>query len=556
MTRAFAILVGLAATLLVSCGGNGGAPSARIVVFTASDERVPRGTPVTLQWQAADAGVQDGLPSCELTRRWGDDPNETEVRTTCSGTATEVPSAPPTATAVHYRFKVLKQPFDASDPYLSETRSITLDPPAYAIGAGGTGRNEARGVSTLADGSAIITGTFFSTAFFGATTLTSAGDIDAFVARVDPNGTWAWATRAGGAGSTRMLDVSTLADGSAIVTGFYSGTASFGATTLTSAGNLDVFVARVDPDGSWEWATSAGGTSDARAYGVSTLGNGSAIITGGFSGTATFGATTLASAGSADVFVARVDPDGSWSWATSAGGTGLDEATSISTRADGSAIITGNFEGTATVGDTNLTSAGLSDVFVARVDPDGSWEWATRAGGTSFDRAFGISTLTDGGAIVTGRFEGSATFGDTNLTSAGGIDVFVARVDPDGTWAWATSAGGADTDQPSDVSTLADGSAIITGYFQGSATFGTSDLTSAGNNDVFVARVDPDGTWAWATRAGGTSNDVGRSVSPLADGGALITGDFEGTASFGANDLTSAGSLDVFVARIGADGAW
>ena len=106
------------------------------------------------------------------------------------------------------------------------------------------------------------------------------------------------------------------------------------------------------------------------------------------------------------------------------------------------------------------------------------------------------------------------------------------------------------------MSTLADGSAIITGYFQGSATFGTSDLTSAGNNDVFVARVDPDGTWAWATRAGGTSNDVGRSVSPLADGGALITGDFEGTASFGANDLTSAGSLDVFVARIGADGAW
>ena len=66
-------------------------------------------------------------------------------------------------------------------------------------------------------------------------------------------------------------------------------------------------------------------------------------------------------------------------------------------------------------------------MFVAKVDPSGAWVWATRGGGSSIDYGYGVSTLPDGSAIVTGYFYGTATFGSTTLTSAGGGDVFVAK---------------------------------------------------------------------------------------------------------------------------------
>jgi hypothetical protein len=89
--------------------------------------------------------------------------------------------------------------------------------------------------------------------------------------------------------------------------------------------------------------------------------------------------------------------------------------------------VTGYFSDTATFGSTTLTSAGSNDVFTAKMNADGSWAWATKAGGSGYDYGEGISALPDGSSIVTGRFSGIATFGNTTLTSAGGSDVFTAR---------------------------------------------------------------------------------------------------------------------------------
>jgi hypothetical protein len=78
-------------------------------------------------------------------------------------------------------------------------------------------------------------------------------------------------------------------------------------------------------------------------------------------------------------------------------------------------------------------------------------------------------------------------------------DVFVAKLNADGTWAWATKAGGTGTDYGNSVSALADGSSIVTGYFTGSAIFGSTSLTGAGGSDVFVAKINADGTWSEAS---------------------------------------------------------
>ena len=100
---------------------------------------------------------------------------------------------------------------------------------------------------------------------------------------------------------------------------------------------------------------------------------------------------------------------------------------------------------------------------------------------------------------------------------------------------------------------------VVTGYFYGSATFGPSEpnqtvLTSAGGEDIFIARYNPDGTLAWAKRSGGVSSDYGWGITTLSDNSTVVTGVFYDSATFGPGEpnetiLTSAGGLDIFIAR-------
>ena len=105
--------------------------------------------------------------------------------------------------------------------------------------------------------------------------------------------------------------------------------------------------------------------------------------------------------------------------------------------------------------------------------------------------------------------------------------------------AWAKKAGGSGGDYGRSISALKDGSSFITGEFQGTASFGTTTLTSAGSNDVFVAKLNADGEYEWAKKAGGSGGDIGISISALADGSSFITGSFGGTAIFGDISLTA-----------------
>ncbi len=389
------------------------------------------------------------------------------------------------------------------------------------------------------------------------TPLASVGSDDTFTAKVNADGTYAWATRGGGTSGDYALGVSALADGSSIITGNFAGAATFGATSpLASVGSNDTFTAKVNADGTYAWATRGGGPNPDFARGVSALADGSSIITGSFRGIASFGDTSLTSDGLFDTFTAKVNADGIFVWAIQGGGMGGDVARGVSALADGSSIITGLFTGAASFGDTSFTSSGGSyDTFTAKVNADGTYVWATRGGGTGDDSALGVSALADGSSIITGYFSGDATFGSTSLTSSvGSDDTFTAKVNADGTYAWATKGGGPSGDYARGVSALADGSSIITGSFAGAATFGDTSLTSDGSNDTFTAKVNADGTYAWATRDGGPNPDFARGVSALADGSSIITGSFAGTATFGSTPLlTSAGSDDTFTARIVAD---
>jgi hypothetical protein len=126
--------------------------------------------------------------------------------------------------------------------------------------------------------------------------------------------------------------------------------------------------------------------------------------------------------------------------------------------------------------------------------------WAKRGGGAGSDMSSAIATLSDASTLAVGRFQATATFGQgepnaTTLVSAGFCDISVARFDADGTLAWATAAGGAESDEGFAVSTTENGNAFVGGYFGNTAVFGGGEanetlLTSAGYDDIFVAQFE------------------------------------------------------------------
>jgi hypothetical protein len=187
--------------------------------------------------------------------------------------------------------------------------------------------------------------------------------------------------------------------------------------------------------------------------------------------------------------VAKLDNTGKFVWATQAGGASFDQGTGISVDNCGNSYVTGSFSGTATFDSFTLVSAGYTDIFVAKLDKNGKFIWATQAGGIGGnDEGLGISVDNCGNSYVTGYFTGTATFCSFTLISTGDFDIVVAKLDKNGKFVWATQAGGSGTDQGLGISTDNCGNSYVTGYINGNATFGPFNLTNTVQG-MFVAKL-------------------------------------------------------------------
>ena len=372
------------------------------------------------------------------------------------------------------------------------------------------------------------------------------------------NEDWQWVKQAGGTGGDEGNGIATDSSGNSYVTGSFSGTATFGSTSLTSSGSSDIFIAKLDSAGNYLWAKQAGVTILNYSQGIATDSSGNSYVTGYFRGTATFGTTSLTSNGSSynDIFVAKLDTDGNYLWAKKAGGTSDDYGYGISTDSSSNCYVTGGFAGTATFGTTSLIGSGYTDIFIAKLDTNGNYLWAKKAGGTRSDNGYGVATDSSSNCYVTGSFMGTATFGTTTLvnSSTSYADIFIAKLDMSGNYLWAKKASGINWDSGNSIAIDSSGNSYVTGEFNGSATFGTSTLISNGYYDIFIAKLDTNGNFLWAKQAGGTTADGGNGIATDDSGKSYVTGHFYDFATFGSTSLTSNGGNDIFVAMVAPDG--
>ncbi len=267
---------------------------------------------------------------------------------------------------------------------------------------------------------------------------------------------------------------------------------------------LDGGTRKVDASGATVWTKPFGTV-------VATSETGDVVVSGSFTGTLTLDGTVLSSAGGSDVFVARLDPEGDVLRAVALGGSDDETVTSLVVDHAGRAIVSG---------------PGLGTVALDAADDP---VWSTGYFGS-------LATDAANDVLVTGALVGTVDFGGGPLTSAGGEDVFVVKLDQDGDHQWSARYGDAGAEQRGQaVAADFEGNVLVAGIFDGSIDFGTGELSLPHcpseawcNESGFVVKLDPTGVALWSVARGPMRALPG--LATTSTGNAVVSGATPGDA--------------------------
>ena len=417
---------------------------------------------------------------------------------------------------------------------------------------GGAKHDKIRGITVDAMGNCYVTGEFTDEANFSGRTLKSRGNMDFVLAKYSPEGKLLWLQTAGGSEIDRGYSVAVDAAGNAYVTGhFQSPEFQIGDRVFTNRGDYDYFVAKFDVDGAFQWAHSGGGEGYDYGHGIAVTPGGDVYVAGSFSGDVTLGSAKSPSAEGKSIFVAKYGTDGQLVWSRLAGNDRAQSGHNIAVGPNGDCYVSGYVSGVVELGGSKFgSSTNVKDIFVARLNPVGDLVWATTSGGESDGLSTGVAVDAQGNCYLTGMFTKKAVFGNTTLESAGEYDVFVARINADGKPAWAYSGGGTKIDYGLGVATDHSGNCYVTGEFTDDVKFMGQHLTGLGGRDLYVARYSPGGKLDWLEVMGGAQSDLSYAISVDRDGSCFLSGAFSPETQYQSHKLKSRGSNDIFLIKL------
>lgn len=394
-------------------------------------------------------------------------------------------------------------------------------------------------------------GFFIGTADFdpgpGIVNLTSAGDQDIFIAKFNKNNQLIWVNRIGGLNSENARKIVVDNSGNLLITGDFYGIVDFdpgaGVSNLFSSGYSDVFVLKLDSSGAFLNAIRIGGTLFENGNDLDIDNSGNIYVTGAFQDVVDFdpgpGTTTRTTNVSSDAFIAKYDNNLNFIWVAAFEGGSTVISNSISVMNNGDVTITGYFTYNIDVnpgpGVTTLTSAGQEDIFVIKLDFNGNLIFGQRYGssGSEFGNDIFVNKVS-GDIYFTGSFTNTVDFDPGpsifNLISSGGSDAFICRLNSSGSLFNAFKLGGTSNDGGVSISLDQLNNIYLTGFFNGTATFGSpTNFTSAGGDDVFVVKFDNTGLHQWAFRIGGVGLDFPKAIHVLSNNVYFLASRFSNT---------------------------
>jgi len=381
-----------------------------------------------------------------------------------------------------------------------------------------------------------------------------------------PCGSVYWAKRFGDSDLQFATSVAADPSGNVLVTGGLYGSADFGGGMLTSAGDADVFAAKLSPQGDHLWSKRFGSNCNQQnATAIATDAQGNVYVAGYFDGAIDFGGGPLYGAPCASgrfwSFLAKLGPNGEHLWSKRFANDSSQESNRtrrMRVDAAGNIVITGSFNGKVEFGGGLVTTPQARGVFVARFDSSGQHIWSKAYGGPagSFSDCYGLGVDPAGNVGIAGVFSGSIDLGGGLLTSAGQQDVFVARFDASGVPQWSKRFGGTSQEWARDAAVDGSGNVLVAGSFGATVDFGQGPVTTTGYDDGFVVKYDASGATQWSSVFTGSQSQMAMSVHADQAGNVIAGGHFYGASTFAGTSLTASNTnSEMFLVKLTSAGA-
>ena len=452
---------------------------------------------------------------------------------------------------------------------------MSAQPNSWILNFGSVAKDQATAIAEDHSGDIIAAGIIKDTATFtwrGNSYTMFPWRGDCFLTKQSSGGQLIWLRHIGGTGSIQVKDLATDAQDNFYITGLFIGAADFNPTSnnfnlISTDPQGDIFVAKYDNWGNFIWAKGIGGTGADYASSIAVDQDSNIFIAGGFEGTVDFdpgpGIQQVSGNGVQDAFVLELGNAGNFKAVYHFGSAGVDFCTDLKMDHQGNLLVSGGFQSQVDFNPTSnidtLTSSGLADAFILKLDSNLSFTWVKKIGGTGVDVILDLEIDDSGKIYLVGAFEGSCDFdpgAGVSQLMANNTDGFILQLSSSGTYGWVNKLGGIGDDRVVGVAIDHHYKVYATGYFSDTVDFDPDpsvlfNLVAQGNYDHYVYQLDTLGAFSWVQQFTGNTTSLANHVFVDQQDNLYTVGSFEGTVDFdpsGAIDnRTAIGQNDIFV---------
>jgi len=421
--------------------------------------------------------------------------------------------------------------------------------------AQGTSWDEGLAIACDNNGNTITTGYFDESFSIDDSTFDAGNYSDIFLIKHDSEGDLIWAKQlaceSGAWGNSVLLDD----NGNSILTGYFSDSIRVNNVVYYGYSIQTGFIAKFDQNGDILWFNIMGSENGwIWPSDLVWLNNGNIICAGMYGGTVMIGDSAITT-NDGGTFLVQYSPIGDFIKLIEpcTGTVNYVDLLGIASDSMDNIFIGGNFRFDLTFSDTSITNIGYHDIFIAKFDNQGIFQWVRQEGNIYSHIGLDVAADHQGNSAITGYFSGTMIIGDTTLTALGSEDIFIIKYNPEGNVLWARKAGGNvqfDLDEANGIAADNSGNFYLAGNFEGSALFGDTTLVSSGSHDIFCAKYNSIGDCIWAAKVGGTNDEWGDDIAINNQGDILLTGWYCSDFMFGDTLITNTDLTDVCVIKL------
>lgn len=376
--------------------------------------------------------------------------------------------------------------------------------------------------------------------------------------------TYNWTYSSGGSGWDDVKSTHLGNDNGTVMTGMFSNTATFGATTLTSTAYQDAFVAKYDQQGNVLWAKAISGNEQDWGYKVTTDNNNNVYVTGYFQSTALYFTPTDSIVknvqSSRNVFLAKYNSNGVFQWAKLGSGGATNAyltSRSVVTDNQNNIIISGDYNKQIQFGASTLPNTNTTNIFMVKFDPSGNVIWTKAGVSNSICWFADLATDASNNIYATGKISTAITFGATTITNNQGDDMVIGKFDASGNLLWMDVVGKSlsasttanNLDCGSSVKVDGSGNVFVGGSLVDTTYYDANLNMLITKQFAFVAKYSNGGVQQWLKKFGNDEKDNINAIDLDANGDLYAIGMYKGVFNVGGIALPNGASTNAFVAK-------